>query len=45
LTPFKVRAEHGCGCGKPVSGVEKRLEIPRGERIITKTTGKAQFES
>jgi len=26
-------------------GVEKWLEMPRDERIITKTTGKAQFES
>jgi len=26
-------------------GVEKWLEMPGDERIITKTTGKAQFES
>jgi hypothetical protein len=40
-----VRAERGCGSGKPALGVEKWLEMPRDERIITKTTGKAQFES
>jgi hypothetical protein len=41
----KVRAEHGCGSEKPALGVEKQLEIPRDERIITQKTGKAQFES
>jgi hypothetical protein len=41
----KVRAEHACGSEKPALGVEKWLEMPRDERIITKTTGKAQFES
>jgi hypothetical protein len=40
-----VRAEHGCGSEKPGLGVEKWLEMPRDERIITKMTGKAQFES
>ena len=39
----KVRAEHGCGSEKPALGVEKWLEMPREERIITKTTGKAQL--
>jgi hypothetical protein len=41
----KVRAEHACGSEKPALGVEKWLEMPRDERIITKTTGKAQYES
>jgi hypothetical protein len=40
-----VRAEHGCGSDKLAFGVENWLEMPRDERIITKTTGKAQFES
>jgi hypothetical protein len=40
----KVRAEHGCGSEKPTMGVEKWLEMPRDERIITKTLGKAQLE-
>jgi hypothetical protein len=35
----------GCGSEKPALDVEKWLEMPRDERIITKTTGKAQFES
>jgi hypothetical protein len=39
----KVRAEHGCGSEKPALGVEKWLEMPREERIITKMTGKAQL--
>jgi hypothetical protein len=41
----KFFAEHACGSEKPALGVEKWLEPPRDERIITKTTGKAQFES
>jgi hypothetical protein len=41
---IKVRAEHGCCSEGPVFGVEKWLEMPWDERIITKTTGKAQFE-
>jgi hypothetical protein len=41
----KSPAEHGCGSKQPALGVKKWLERPRDERIITKTTGKAQFES
>jgi len=41
----KVRAEHGCDSEKPALGVEKWLEMPREERIITKMSGKAQFKS
>jgi hypothetical protein len=41
----KVRAGHGGGSEKPGIGVEKGLEPPTDERIIAKTTGKAQFES
>jgi hypothetical protein len=40
-----VCAEHGCGSEKPALGVEKWLEMPRDERIITKKIGKAQFGS
>jgi hypothetical protein len=39
----KVRAEHGCNSEKPVFGVEKWLELPTDERIITEMTGKTQF--
>jgi hypothetical protein len=41
----KIRAEHACGSEKPALGVEKWLEMPRDGRIITKRTGKAQYES
>jgi hypothetical protein len=40
----KVRAKPGCGSEKPASGVEKWLEIPADGSMITKTTGKTQFE-
>ena len=36
--------EHGCNSEKPVFGVEKWLEPPTDERIITEMTGKTQFE-
>ena len=40
----KVRAEHGCGSEKRALGVGKWLGMPRDESIITKRTGKAEFE-
>ncbi len=41
---IKVRAEHGCSSEKQGLGVEKWLEPPTDEMIITETTGKAEFK-
>jgi len=40
-----IPTNHDGGSEKPAWGLEKWLETPRNERIITGKTGIAQFES